>query len=241
VLQSPPSTDPKASWTQRTASLVRWLKTLRPPVGVLAVHDYRARVLIDACLSLDLRVPHDVAVLGVDNDTTVCEFCQPTLSSISRGPWQVGYQAAQLLERLMAGRPAPAGDLLVPPEGVVARRSTETVVVENPHVREAIQFMHDHLGESFTVEQFVHQAAVSRRLLEKRFRQCLDCTPREYLCRLRIERAKQLLGEAERMRIPVLARACGFSDAKRFRLAFGRLVGMPPMRYRRSVLPGPRR
>lgn len=239
VLEAPPSSDARASWTRRTASLAQWLRTLQPPVGVLAVHDYRARVLVDECLNLGLRVPHDVAVLGVDNDTTVCEFCPPTLSSISRGPWQVGYEAAAMLERLMAGRRAPAADLLLAPEGVVARRSTETVVVENAHVREAIQFMHDHLGESFTVEQLVQQAAVSRRLLEKRFRQHLDCTPREYLCRLRIERAKQILAGASKPRVPDLARACGFADAKRFRLAFHRLVGLSPMRYRRSILRSP--
>ena len=99
-------------------------------VGVMAVHDYRARVLVDACLRLGLDAPHDVAVIGTDNDPTICEFCQPTLSSISRSAWKVGYEAAALLDRLMAGNPAPEHDILIPPDGLVARLSTDTIAVD---------------------------------------------------------------------------------------------------------------
>ena len=84
--------DSRASWQQRHHPLDRWLEKLRHPVGLLAIHDYRARVVMDECRRLGLDVPHDVAVMGVDNDTTVCEFCQPTLSSVSRNARRVGYE-----------------------------------------------------------------------------------------------------------------------------------------------------
>jgi LacI family transcriptional regulator len=234
VFEEPIPVDPEASWSRRMASLLDWLRRMRLPVGILAVHDYRARVLIDACLQLGLRVPHDVAVLGVDNDTTVCEFCQPTLSSVSRSAHQVGYRAAALLDRLMAGKAAPRSDILVPPDGVVTRRSTDTVVAENPHVCEAIQLMYDHLGEAINVEHIVRHAAISRRLLEKLFRQHLGCTPREYLCRMRVERAKQLLVGPQKVKTRDLIRACGFGDTRQFRRTFHRMEGTTPTQYRRA-------
>ena len=102
-------TTPRAAWTERRRPLAQWLETLKPPMGILAVHDYRARVLIDECVRAGLKVPHDVAVLGIDNDLTACEFCQPTLSSVSRATWKIGYEAARLLHRLMNGEAAAGG------------------------------------------------------------------------------------------------------------------------------------
>ena len=234
VLEGTIAAHAEASWSRRTAPLVNWLKTLRPPVGILAVHDYRSRVLLDACYQVGLRVPHDVALLGVDNDTTVCEFCQPTLSSILRSARQVGYRAAELLDRLMAGKAPPKSDIFIPPDGVVMRRSTDTVVADNPHVCEAIQLMHDHLGECITVQHIVEHAAISRRLLEKLFRQHLGCTPKEYLGRMRVERAKQLLAGTRKWKVCDVVEACGFGDARTLRRSFTSVEGMTPLQYRRS-------
>jgi LacI family transcriptional regulator len=238
VFESSPMRETKASWGRRTAPLLRWLRTLPPPAGILAVQDYRARIVVDECLELGLRVPHDVAVIGVDNDSTVCELCQPTLSSVSRQARQVGYEAAALLDRLMAGQKPPSADILIPPEGIVARQSTDTFVVSNPHVCEAIQLMHDHLGTPISVEHILRHAAISRRLLEKLFRRHLGCTPRDYLCRLRIERAKQLLGSSKKMKVQDVARAVGFGDLRAFRNAFCKIEGTTALQYRNAQAVG---
>ena len=79
-------------------------------------------MVLDACLHLGLRVPQDVALIGVDNSAVACEFSQVPLSSIARNDWREGYEAAALLDRLMAGKRPPKHDLLIPPEGVVTRR-----------------------------------------------------------------------------------------------------------------------
>lgn len=222
----------RTSWRQQTDLLMSWLRGLSTPVGILAVHDYRARVLLDACRRLELNVPNDVAVLGVDNDLTICEACDPTLSSVSRNSWEVGYRAAELLDRLMAGRSSACSEILIPPDGVVVRRSTDTIGVEDPHVREAIQFMQDHLAETFGIVEVLDHVAVSRRLLEKRFRRCLDCSPYEFLRRLRVRRASQLLALPHKQKLYHIAAACGFSDSKQLRIAFQETVNMTPSEYR---------
>jgi len=142
VFNTPPQANPRQNWQQRVGPLAGWLKTLRPPVGLLAVHDYRARTLVDECRRLGLRIPHDVAVVGLDNDPTVCEFCRPTLTSVSRNAWRVGYEAAAMLDLLMAGRRPPLAEVLIAPDGVVARQSTDTVAVDDPYVADAVHFIH---------------------------------------------------------------------------------------------------
>ena len=231
VFNVTPITDPQADWQARRGPLDEWLKTLRMPVGILAVHDYRARVVVDECARLGLDVPHDVAVLGVDNDLTVCEFCRPALSSVSRGSWRVGYEAAGVLDRLMNGEPAPTHDILVPPEGVVARRSTDTIAVDDPQVSIAVHFMHDHLGEVFGLEQVMEHVSMSRRWLHEQFRRLLSCTPHQYFCKLRVDRAKQLLSGPQRPKMQKVAASCGFSSAARMRVVFRQVTGNTPQEY----------
>lgn len=231
IFNMPANTDPRAPWHKRRNPLTQWLKTLDLPVGILAVHDYRARVLIDECVRLGLEVPHDVAVLGIDNDLTACEFCQPTLSSVSRATWKIGYEAARLLHQLMNGQSSPPDDRLVPPEGVVSRRSTDTIAVTDPHVSVAVHFMRDHIGEVFGIERVMDQVAASRRTLHEQFQRLLGCPPYEYLCRLRVDRAKQLLSVPQRVKMRKIAIACGFSSAARMRLVFRRVTGSTPLEY----------
>lgn len=234
MLQTPPQANPRQNWQQRVAPLADWLKKLRPPVGLLAVHDYRARTLVDECRRLGLRIPHDVAVVGLDNDPTLCEFCQPTLTSVSRNAWRVGYEAAAMLDCLMAGRTPPLPEVLIAPDGVVARQSTDTVAVEDPYVADAVHFIHEHLGQPFGVAQVVQAGRVSRRELETRFRQAVGSTPYDYICRVRVERAKQLLEAPEATKLHAVAVACGFSGVERMRLVFLRITGQTPADYRQS-------
>ncbi len=241
VLQTPGRLQPGATWQKHTAPLERWLRRLKPPVGVLAIHDYRARVLVELCHALGLHVSRDVAVVGVDNDPTVCEFCRPTLSSVSRNAWRNGYEAAAMLDVLMAGRTPPRTEVLIPPDGVVARQSTATIAVDDPHVAAAVQFMCDHLTEPLGIGQVAGHATISRRQLELRFHRQLGCTPLEYLWRLRVDRAKDLLTRPDPMKLDQVARACGFTSSERLRLVFQRVAGQTPLEYRRGQEPGPDR
>lgn len=233
VLETPPHLDPRATLRERRDPVNRWLQTLQLPVGILAVHDYRARVLADECMLLGLRVPHDVAVLGVDNDLTACEFSQLSLSSVSTNAWKIGFEAARLLDSLMQERPLEKKEILISPDGVVQRRSTDTIFVDDPHVSVAVQYMRDHLAEDFGIEQVMKHVSVSRRRLHEQFQKLLKRTPYEYLCHLRVERAKELLAVKERIKMHKIAIQCGFSSPARMRLVFQRLTGMTPLAYHR--------
>jgi LacI family transcriptional regulator len=199
------------------------------------VQDYRARVVIDECQKLGLHVPHDVAVLGVDNDTTVCEFCRPPITSVSRNAWRTGYEAAAMLDLLMHGKTPPTGEVLVPPDGIVFRQSTDTVAVDDRHVAAAVHFMRDHVHEPFGIERVLRNASVSRRLLEMRFRRALRTTPHDYLVQVRVEKARQLLIGSTEIKLYQVAKAAGFTSVERLRVAFRQVLGQSPLKYRRAL------
>jgi LacI family transcriptional regulator len=169
----------------------------------------------------------------MEDDPTLCEFCRPTLSSVSRNSWRLGFETAAMLDQLMDGKPRPP-DVVLPSDGVVARQSTDTIAVDDPYLAAAVHFIHDHLSESFGVERVVEGSSISRRQLETRFHDILGCTPHEYLSRRRVERAKQLLLAPGRIKFHNVVKACGFSSVDRMRLIFQRVTGITPLEYRQT-------
>lgn len=235
VFHAPARTDPDMPWIETLDQLGKWLAELPKPIALLAVNDYRACLVVEQCQRMGIRIPHQVALLGVDNDNVICEHCHPSLSSVSRNGRQVGFQAAAILDTLLNGATPPKNDILVSPGAVVQRDSTDITAVENLHVSAAVQLIHDNLGRSFGVNNLLRTLGVSRRFLERHFRQELGCSPHEYLTRQRIEKAKRLLQRHSDLSIHEIAAACGQSDPRNFRRSFQRLTGMLPSQYREQT------
>jgi LacI family transcriptional regulator len=234
VLDVPNSVSRRQPWHIWVARLERWLKTLKPPVGMLAVHDPRASLVVNACQNIGLRVPDDIGIIGIENHEIVCEFAQVRLSSVPTNNRQIGFEAAAMLDRLMIGEPAPSETLLVPPREVVRRDSTDIIAVEDTHVADAARYIHVHLSDDFTIDNLKKVTGISRRGFERRFKECLGCTPLQYISRARVGRAKVLLLDPEQLPMKQIARACGFSGTQHFRLVFQRLTGMAPAEYRQA-------
>ncbi len=232
VLEWSTAFDRRHPWYQWLEPLERWLRTLPLPVGLLAVHDYAGTIVIDTCIRLGLRVPEDVAVIATGNDVIACEFCEVPLSSVARNSSGVGYQAAALLDRLMAGKPPPPEDVLMPPEGVVQRRSTEVIAVNDAQIAAVVKYIHEHLDDPLTVGALGRKATISRRALDLRFQKHLGCTPGDYIARKRVDRAKRLLLSKDRPKLQHIAKACGFSSPRHFRDVFQRLTGVTPSEFR---------
>ena len=85
------------------------------------------------------------------------------------------------------------------------------------------------------VKDLVGVAAMSRRGLHKAFLEQLGRTPGQELHRVRIERAKKLLGQSSH-KIEVLAGMCGYQSANSFCVAFKQTTGMSPKQYRDKVI-----
>ncbi|HTU89769.1 MAG TPA: DNA-binding transcriptional regulator [Gemmataceae bacterium] len=214
--------------------LADWLATLKKPVGLMACNDDRGQQVLEACRLRGLLVPDEVAVLGVDNDVCLCNLSTPPLSSINIGAERIGYEAAALLDRLMAGGRAPAQPTLLPPLGVVVRRSTDVVASENRELAELIRFVRDNACGGLRVNEALRRSNLSQSTLQRRFKALLGRTPKQEILRVQLERAKQLLAETD-LTVAEIAVKCGFGELKHLSGAFRARMGVAPLIYRRQL------
>ena len=181
-------------WMGRRRHLVRELRRLATPLAVFGYNDCVAADIIDACEDAGLLVPEAVAVMGVDNDAILCECVPVPLSSVCHDLEGMAYQAAALLDRLMGGKRPPKHVIRVPPKGLVARRSTDMLAVENLQVAKALRYVRDHYQNPLLgVDDIVAATNASRRTMEKAFRSELRRSINEEVVRVRIDRIKDLL------------------------------------------------
>lgn len=216
------------------ASMRTWLTSLPKPVGVFAVHDPLGRFLCGVCRQMRLQVPERVAVIGANNDELVCGLSYPMLSSVAI-PWDtIGALVGEMALRLVSGHPAPAEPLRVRPGGVVLRHSANHLAVEDPALRRAMSFLSARFQEPITVGSLCSELKLARRSVERKFQEVYQCTPWEMLCRLRVNRAKQLLADTKHP-ISVVSELCGFNDPERMSVVFKRISGVPPSRFRKEI------
>lgn len=214
--------------------LGEWLIKLPKPLALFACNDLRGRALIDLCRNESLRVPDEVAILAVDNDDLICELAQPQLSSVLI-PWKrIGFQAAATLDKLFGSRQrGKTQRLVVGPESVIERQSTDTLAVDDPDVAAAMRFIRTHAHEPINVEDLLRHLPVARRSLEKRFREVIGRSPLEEIRKAHTERAKYLLAETD-LSMPEIADKSGFSSAAWFSKAFHDMTGETPTQYRQK-------
>lgn len=225
--------DPRQAggWHRFQRSLRRWVAGWTPAVGVFAPIDLHARYLCDACAHEKLRIPEDVAVLGAGNTALLCDLMEPALSSLDYGYERVGTQAADLLARLMAGKRPPRGPVLLPPSGIVSRRSSDMFAVDDPVASAALRSIWSRSAKPVRVSDVLDDVATSRRTLERRFRRALGRSLHDEIRRSHVERSKRLLVESAEPLKVVAARA-GFRDAPHFSRIFRAAEGLTPQEYR---------
>lgn len=232
VYEDPPTFGVARPWKHDRDALAKWLKSLELPIGLMASHDPRAVMVVQACRRVGLRVPEDVAVIGFNNDIQSCEFCDPPLTSVARPGGKIGFEAAALLDRLIGGAAPPEQDILFPPEGVVERASTNTVAVDDHQVLgQAIRYIQQHIGQSIGVEDILRHVDVSRRWLEMAFKQKLHTSPHAYISQERVKKAKTLLAQPRKLRLKQVALDCGFSSTRQMSAIFERHTGMSVRDY----------
>ena len=219
------------------AELLDWLRSLPKPLGLFAGNDLRGREIASLCRPEGIRVPEDVAILGVDNDDLECELAQPPLSSVAVAWRRMGYEAAKLVERLIdnPGR-VSRKPVRIPPEAVAIRQSTDTTATDDRDVSAAVRFIRQNAHRPIGVPDVLDVVPAARRSLEKRFRAALGRSPLEEIRRAHIERAKVLLTQTD-LPMPRVAAGRGFTSAAWFSKAFHDLVGETPTEFRQRSRP----
>lgn len=220
-------------WTKQQKRLGEWLLQLEKPVaiycwGTVATH------LLDVCCHLGIHVPDEVAVLSGENDDLICNATVPPVSSILVPARQIGYRAAERLHKLMEGETDPGDDEKIAPIEIVTRESTDALAIEDQELCRAVRYIRDHAFGSLTVQEVADSVPMTRRSLERKFKEWINRTPLAEIRRMRIARAKELLATTD-LPVPKVAAASGFQGPEYMTTLFKQETGLTPLRFRASV------
>ena len=224
----------RLSWNERLRRVERWISTLPRPIGVLAVDAIRASQLTEMCHLSGVRVPDDVAVMSGSFDDLLCDVSTPPLSAINVNSEKIGFEAAKLVDQMMAGETDVETATQVPPTGVRARQSTDLLSIDEPDIADALRFIRRNAHHGICVKDILREVPISRRSLEIQFQRYLGRSPAREIRRVQLEISRELLGRSE-LSINEVARASGFANSTRFGVTFKKDVGKTPQEYRKEV------
>lgn len=203
------------------------------PLAVLGENDTKALHVLEACQTLKLEVPNEIAIVGVDNNAMICDAVLPSLSSVEQNTDRVGYEAAAMLDRILSNEAIGSQPIIIPPKRVAMRMSTDVLAVDDQAVARALLFIRDHLTEPIGIVDVVRASGVSRSNLEHRFRVRLRTTINKEITKRRLKRAQALLVDTM-LSLEEIARASGFRRVTYFANFFQAQTGMAPGAWRRE-------
>lgn len=219
------------SWEKHQEDLAEWVAQLPVPVGVMLCSDQLGSPFLDACRRAGRSVPYEVAVIGVDNDEPLCEVSNPPLSSVWPGHAQLGYQAAALLDRLMARGAVPVEQSFVPPLKIVTRLSSDTIAVEDSAVAQALRVIRERACYRIRLDDIAELVGVSRSVLQRRFQSVLGRTINQELIHQRLKVAQALLLETK-LSLPEIAERAGFQHQEYMGAIFKAHLKRTPASFR---------
>lgn len=212
--------------------LGEWLQALPKPIGLLACNDIRAAQVLNVCREIEIKVPDEVAVLGVDDDRLICELTTPPLSSVELDAFRIGYIAAERLLQLIRGTSAIEPRTLIRAKGVVRRQSTELFQIDDPDVALALKYIHQHACEGISLDDVAAATHLSRSTLVRRFAKYAGTTVKSEITRIRVNRIKQLLVDTE-YSLTKIADLAGFATVEYMSTMFKEHTGETPAQYRK--------
>ncbi len=223
-------------WYYERDQLALWLRSIPKPIGIMACDDNQGNNLIEACHSAGVKIPADVSVMGVDNDELLCSLGSPTLSSIQVDIEEGGYRTAELIEQWVSQPDTPLQDIVLKPVKIVGRISTAAYATDDIQIQKAVQFIHQNYQKKIGVKDVMGEVALSRRLLERRFKQVTGVTLYQYISNLKIKHFAELLLDNPDEQITGIALSLGESDTKSISRRFKQFYGCSPHEWRQKQL-----
>ena len=208
-----------------------WLEAVPRPVGVFAANDYVASLVESCAIALKIRIPEDVAILGVDNDVRICTYARPTLSSVNPDFEVAGWCAASLLDQMIRNPELRPSDAFFGVESIVRRESTRIRPHHDDRIESVLTLIRNSAHEGLTPAGIAKQIGCSRRLLELRFKEMTGSTLLKEIRSVRIELARRLLTRSS-LSYEEVSQQCGYTSVVTFRRAFMTETGISPRECR---------
>lgn len=223
-------------WYYKPSPLSEWLTSLPKPIALLACDDNLGQQITEACKLTGIRIPEQLAVLGVDNDEMICNISNPALSSIGLDVVKAGYDAATLMDKMiMQKKKKKWPDIIVKPTQIITRQSTDIYAANDPYVLPALKYIHENINQNLRVTDVLKQIPLSRRALETRFQKITGYPLYKYIYHLRVEKFSRLLLETDK-NIFEVAMETGFDSTKNLSRLFKEVKGCTPVEFRKKHL-----
>lgn len=216
--------------------LKQWLLDLPKPIAIMACDDNQAKQITEICLLQNIKIPNEIAVLGVDNDQMICMLTDPTISSLNQNAIKGGYETASLIDKMLANPHHKWEDVVVEPTHITTRTSTDIFSTSNQDVSKVISYIHENLDTKIVVQDLVNLVPLSRRTLETLFKEVTNDSIYSYTLKLRIEKFASLLIDTNAPIIDI-ALELGYIDYKNISRQFKLIKGMSPSEFREKYRP----
>ena len=211
------------------AYLDEWISTLPPRTAVFCIHDRRAALVVESCLRIGRAIPDDIAVMGPQNDVTICACSPRAITSIDLNYRLQAYTILQLLEE-MIDNPDLAKEkkhILIPPLGVVERESTNVYPVDPPWLAKALSLIDDNLDQRIALGDLAAAAGISQSALQNAIHKTFGMSVNKYILSAKMREAKRLIDHCD-YSVKELASRTGFSTQSYFTRAYTAYYGRPP-------------
>ena len=222
-------------WNSYRKQMADWIDGLQLPSAVFASDHIMARHFVQQCLDRGLWIPDDVAVISGMDSSFVCAGMEPTITALKFDYEKIGEVIVETMARMIGGDSAAVRSVAV--GGAVTineRRSTDVHAVDDRTVARALRYVWDNGPLPISVEDVVDALQVTRRWLERRFRDELGQSINDVITETRMSRAKRILRDTDE-KIYAVAKDAGFSNAQHMARVFAKKAGISPTEYRASA------
>lgn len=207
--------------------LQRRLEELPRPSGLLCFSDQLAGIVIRIARGAGLRIPNDLAIIGVGNETMESVRAGTGISSFEAPSEIIGRKSGELLARLLHNK-SGENSILIPPRF----HARESSMKSGSGVERALAYLQSNPDSAVNAGELARIAGMSRRSFETALKAERGETPGNMLIGLRRRKAEELLREPH-LSIGEIARRCGYPEPALFSTAFKRWTGRSPRDFRK--------
>lgn len=221
-------------WVENVEQVTAWIESLPKPIGIMVASDQFGPIVMKACQRLEISIPEEVSVVGVDNDRPFCELCRPRLSSVEPDHSRVGYEAARLMDNILTGKDSKTRQIETPPLTLHRRPSSDASAVNDPALVKAMQCIRQNACQGVSVDEVAVASGVSRSVLQRRFREQLGRSIGDMLLDVKLKRARDMLTFTDLPLIDVAERS-GFNYQEYLTYIFKKHLDTTPAQYRSTT------
>lgn len=222
-----------SQWSHDHIELSKWLKELPKPVALFACDDYFALQVSEICKVINISIPEEIALLGVDNDEFICNLSYPPISSIVTNDEEIGYNTGKMFHKLIINNENYSFSISKKPLRIEERRSTERYNTSDEHVTTIIEFIEKHINTKISIEQLTELVPLSRRSIENKFKEEMGTTIYQFILDKKVDYISNELVTTNKNLLEI-AIDVGYNDARQIFRIFKKSTGYTPMNYRKK-------